>query len=49
MWTNAYIIAKKIEYAQALDVLKGIAEQLGHEEGLMYWEALAEKASGMVE
>ena len=40
-WVEAYRIAKKIEYAELLNALEGLAKQLGHEEGLGYWERLS--------
>ena len=39
-WVEAYRIAKKIGYAQALQALESMAGQLGLEGGLQGWEML---------
>ncbi len=41
-WVEAYCIAKKIEYAELLNALEGLAKKLGHEEGLGLWETLSQ-------
>jgi hypothetical protein len=43
MWTNAYIIARQIGYAQVLQALANLAPQLGLPEGLEGWEELAKR------
>ena len=43
-WIRVYTIAKEIGYAQALDALKSLAEQLGLENGLESWEKLAQES-----
>lgn len=39
-WSEAYLIAKKMNHAQALDALESIAEQLDLDGGLAGWEKL---------
>jgi len=43
-WLKAYELAKKINFAQALEALEGLAEQLGLPGGLKGWEALLIKS-----
>jgi len=41
-WTNAYSIAKKIEYAKLLNTLEKLAKtKFGQEDGLAFWESLS--------
>ncbi|TXH67218.1 MAG: hypothetical protein E6Q83_18235 [Thiothrix sp.] len=42
-WVTVYIIAKQINLAQALQALVGLAEQLGADQGLAFWERFAEQ------
>ena len=40
-WAKVYVIAKEINYAQALDALASMAEQLGLDGGLDDWGRMA--------
>lgn len=42
-WVTAYVMAKQMNLAQALDALAKLAPLLGMPEGLEGWEKLAEK------
>ncbi len=43
-WVNVYQLAKPMQLAQVLDALEKLAESLGSEEGLEFWERLAQNA-----
>lgn len=45
-WVTAYIIAKPMNLAQALQALSQLAPQLGLPPGLAGWEALARQMDG---
>ena len=42
-WLSVYQTAKEPELANALDVLEDRAKQLGHDDGLAFWESLLAK------
>ncbi|WP_417910848.1 hypothetical protein [Candidatus Electronema sp. PJ] len=42
-WLQAYLLAKEIGLAEALQNLAQLAEKLGWEGGLQAWQTLAEK------
>lgn len=40
-WVQSYLLAKKLNLAQVLQALEGLAEQLGLEGGMEGWATLA--------
>ena len=44
-WLTAFQIAKETGLAQALNALEALAKQMGHEDGLGFWESLSAKAT----
>ncbi|MCA9982077.1 MAG: hypothetical protein KDD89_14635, partial [Anaerolineales bacterium] len=45
-WVTVYQIANRINYAQVLQALEGLAGQLGLPGGLAGWAALAQRMGG---
>ena len=43
-WLTAFQIAKEIGLAQGLEALEALAKEMGHEDGLGFWESLSAKA-----
>ena len=44
-WLTAFQIAKETWFAQTLDALEALAKEMGHEDGLGFWESLSAKAT----